>query len=93
MQVYAIALNNQARKAPQLIKDNYPDHYKFDDNLYLVRAQNTDVTRVCQLLGILDLDNKEGREYGVVFRLAPHHAGYADSALWEWLDDAHKETT
>ena len=95
MQVYAVYLRHGSVKVQKIIRDGvFKDNFhEINENYFLLRAQNTDATKLSYALGIgpaEDFDDGVSQS-GIVFRLSPHYFGYWNRDTWEWIDDAFKD--
>ena len=91
MAAFAVYLQDDAPAVRTRIEAEFPppDHYRLADNLYLVRT-GLITEMIAQRLGIKGAERIEDAT-SVVFKLNAAYAGYANRAIWEWLNQVEPE--
>ena len=88
MAVHMIVLTEPNDAIAARIRETYPNSYEITQTCYLVHSQ--DITqKIATSVGIKGA-NRIPDAAGAVFRLRSAYSGYADRALWEWLDQAEE---
>lgn len=88
MAVMAVYIQDLEPEVSARIKAEFPlpDHYPLANNLYLIRTDLL-TSAVAERLGIREAAQTEVTATGAVFKLNAAYAGYANRAIWEWLDE------
>lgn len=83
--LYIVVFNSKERRIPE-------NSYKLSEDVYLVSHPGL-TSHVAREAGIFKdvIGKKQGPSSGAVFRLSKWYTGFADSALWEWIEKETKD--
>ena len=92
--LFAVVLTEEQEKGTAAIEAAFTDRdvYLVDGNTFVVAHEG--LTRdVAKDVGIFrDSEGTPGETVGVVFKLNGSYTGFSRASLWEWLDEAAKES-
>ena len=88
--VFVVLVNDDDPRVPHRIRDAYPEAYPYSDTVHLIKADTT-ATVVARRLQLDGEDEDDNPASGVILTLNQEFAGFADPALWEFLDVARRQ--
>ena len=95
--LFAVVLTDEQEEGSAKIADAFEerDFYRLSDDTYVV-AHDGLSRDVAKSVGIFqaggDDETEPGDVAGVVFKLNGSYTGYASQDIWEWLEQADKES-
>ena len=89
MAVHMIVLTGQNDVLSARIQEKYPNSYEITQTCHLVHSEDIS-QKIAIAIGIKG-ENRIADAAGAVFRLnRGAYSGYADRAMWEWLNQAEE---
>lgn len=92
--LFAVVLTDKQKEGAAFIAKSFSEQnvYHVDENTFVVTHEG--LTRdVAKQAGIFkDEDGTPGSTAGVVFKLNGSYTGFSRPSLWEWLEEAGKDS-
>ncbi len=93
--LFAVVLTDEQDTGAANIENSFTetDWHRLRDGVYVVAhaGLSRDIAIRAGIFENVEEGSKPGKVSGVVFKLNGAYTGYANQAIWEWLEEAGKE--
>lgn len=83
MALFAVILANPNAAIEAALPRQYPEHQRFGDRAYMIRAKGSAQEISAQLLTANGVTNG-----AVIFRVTADYYGYSQAAFWDWIRES-----
>lgn len=86
--LFAVVLTSGKEQGAKFIKEKYPKaSFGLTQDTFVIVAESTLSRDIAESVG-LTADTRDLGVRGAVFKLNGSYTGYANQAIWEWLEEA-----